>query len=150
MTTRIVDFDPQVPYQQAGLICFNDVDNYVKFALEFDPGNGGKTLAVVPEVDGIDHENAVLKVKGAVREMWLMVIRYDETYVFSASRDGQNYKTIVHQKYELDFPAHVGIIAHKGAPENPSGIDAQFDFFEIVPLETRPGLKELIEAELTF
>jgi regulation of enolase protein 1 (concanavalin A-like superfamily) len=150
MTTRIVDFNPQVKYQQAGLICFNDVDNYVKFALEFDPGNGGKTLAVVPEVDGIDHENAILKVKGADSEMWLMIIRYDETYVFSASRDGKNYKTIVSQKCELDFPAQVGIIAKNGAPRNPPGIDARFDFFEIVPLETRPELIELIETAITF
>jgi regulation of enolase protein 1 (concanavalin A-like superfamily) len=150
MTTRIVGFDPQVAYQQAGLICFNDVDNYVKFGLEFDPGNGGKTLAVVPEVNGIDQANAILKVTDAPDELWLRIIRFDETYIFSASNDGKNYVPIVVQKCDRDYPEKVGIIAKNGVPRNSPGVDARFDLFEIVPLETRPELEELIEAQMKF
>jgi len=149
MTTHIVDFDPQQPYQQAGLICFNDIDNYVKLALEFDAGNGGKTLAVVPEIDGMDLENATLKVKEVVRDLWLRIVLYDGKYIFSASRDGKNYRTIARQKCDLDYPAMVGIIAKNGAANSP-GVDAKFDLFEIVPLETKPELIELIEAEMVF
>ena len=151
MTTRIIGFDPQVKYQQAGLLCFNDVDNYVKFALEFDPGNGGgQTLAVVPETDGIDHENVVLPVKDEVAELWLRVIRYDAKYIFSSSRDGKSFTAVAIQKCDVDYPAKVGIIAKNGVPKATPGIDASFDFFEIVPLETRPKLEELIKLEAEF
>ena len=152
MTTRIVGFDPQTNYQQAGLICFNDVDNYAKFGLEFDGGNGGKTLAVVPETDGIDHENAILQVNDAVDELWLRVVRYNEKYIFSASRDGESYKTVVIQKCNVDYPAKVGIIAKNGngTGKDAPGVDARFDLFEIVPLETRPELKKLIKLEIVF
>ena len=152
MTTRIVEFDPQANYQQAGLLCFNDVDNYVKFGLEFDRGNGGKTLVVVPETNGIDQQNAILQVNNAVDELWLRVIRYDEKYIFSASHDGNSYKTVVIQKCDVDFPAKVGIFAKSGngSGKNASGIDASFDLFEIVPLETRPELELWIKSELAF
>jgi regulation of enolase protein 1 (concanavalin A-like superfamily)/Zn-dependent protease with chaperone function len=150
MTTRIVGFDPQARYQQAGLICFNDIDNYVKFGLEFDPGNGGKTLAVVPETDGIDHENAVLQVNDVVDDLWLRIIRYDEKYIFASSRDGKNYKTVVIQKCDVDFPSKVGILAKNGNRNDAPGIDACFDLFEIVPLETRPELERLIKREMEF
>lgn len=150
MTTRIVGFDPQTRYQQAGLICFNNIDNYVKFALEFDPGNGGKTLSVVPETDGIDHENAILQVKGVVSDLWLRIVRYDEKYIFSSSRDGKNYETVVIQKCDVDFPLNVGILAKNGNGNDAPGIDACFDLFEIVPLETRPELESLIKQEMEF
>jgi regulation of enolase protein 1 (concanavalin A-like superfamily) len=150
MTTHIVGFDPQANYQQAGLICFNDTNNYVKFSLEFDRGNGGKTLAVVPETDGIDHENAVLQVEEAIDDLWLRIVRYEGKYIFSASRDGKKYSTVVIQKCDVDFPAKVGIVAKNGNGRESPGVDARFDLFEIVPLETRPELEEWIKLEMEF
>jgi len=150
MTTRIVGFDPKQNYEQAGLICFNDVDNYVKFDLEFDSTNGGRTLAVVPEIDGQDLDDTTLKVKHAEPEMWLRLVLYHDKYIFSASRDGKKFRTISRQTIELDYPAMVGIITQSRVGGGPPDVEVQFDLFEIAPLESKPELIELIEAEMTF
>lgn len=150
VTTRLVKFDPQVRYQQAGLICFNDEDNYVKFVLEFDPQNGGRTLAVVPEMSGKDQPNAYLKVTDTVDDLWLRVIVYDGTMVFSASRDGVAFRTVAIQKSEIERPDRLGLIAKNGVPKQTPGLDASFDFFEVASLESKPDVKAQLLKELEF
>ncbi len=146
MTTRIFGVDPLANYQQAGLICYDDMDNYLKFVLEFDSGNGGRTLSVFPEVEGIDGENLVVKVNDKLDELWLQVVKFDDLFVLSASRDNKEYKVIAVEQWGTGHPSQVGLIAKNGG-SGADGLDVHFDEFEIVPLTTRPELKALLEAE---
>jgi len=146
ITTRIFGFDPQADYQQAGLLCCDDLDNYLKFVFEFDTDNGGKTLAIVPEIEGNEKKNVVLKVKEIEDEIWLRIVKFDDEFVFTASRDGMKYVIIGKYKLGSGRPAQVGLIAKNG-PSGAPGLDAHFDEFEIVPLDTQPELKNLINEK---
>jgi len=146
MTTRIFGVDPNQRYQQAGLLCFDDFDNYLKFDLEFDEGNGGKTLAVVPEVNGIDEDNLVVKVNEVLNELWLRIVKFDNVFVLSASRDGTKYVIIAKQTWGTGRPTQIGLIAKNGS-SRAEGLDVHFDEFEIVPLDTQPDLKNLINEK---
>lgn len=146
VTTRIFGVDPEVNYQQAGLLCCDDLDNYLKFVFEFDSDNGGKSLSVVPEVEGVGLDNIVLKVDEKLNEVWLRIVKFDDEYLFSASRDGDEYKTIGKHKLGNGRPAQIGLITQNSAA-NTNTFDVHFDEFEIVPLETRPELKNLLQEE---
>lgn len=148
ITTRMFGFDPDTPYQQAGIICFDDFDNYLKLVLECDETNGGKTIALVPEVDGTDLDNVVLKVNERLEELWLRAIKFDETYVLAASRDGKEYVTFARQKWGNGHPRQFGLIAKNGPGRSTPGIEVNFDEFEMVPLESRPDLKDELNREL--
>lgn len=146
MTTRIFGVDPHANYQQAGLICFDDLDNYLKFVLEFDSGNGGKTLSVFPEVEAVDGENLIVKVNDKLDELWLRVVKFDDLYVLSASRDNKEYKVIARQQWGTGHPTQVGLIAKNGG-SRAVGLDVHFDEFEIIPLDARPELENLVNEE---
>lgn len=151
MTTRLVGFSPQMPYQQAGLICFNDMDNYLKFVFEFDRGNGGQTLTVVPEIEGKSESNLYLKVGQQPDELWLRMIKSGETFLCAASRDGKTYRTVAVINWNNGQPIrHMGLLAKNGGAPNTPGIDAPFDFFEIVSLKSRPELETWIQEQSKF
>lgn len=151
MTTRLVKFSPDARYQQAGLICFEDEDNYLKFVMEFDPGNGGLTLTVLPEVEGRAEANHTLKVDQKIDSLWLRVIKTGGIYLCAASRDGKTYRTVAVLNWKDDNPTkHVGLLAKNGGSKNSPGTDAHFDFFEIVPLNSLPELLPWIKAQTEF
>ena len=53
VTTCVSGFTPQTSFQQAGLILYDDDDNYLKWGYEFDWGNnGGQVFTVVAETAG--------------------------------------------------------------------------------------------------
>ncbi|HKM83952.1 MAG TPA: DUF1349 domain-containing protein, partial [Candidatus Acidoferrum sp.] len=68
VTTCVSGFTPETNYQQAGLIIYNDDDNYLKFGYEYNwPKQGGQAFCILTETDAksdfhyLDPENSGLK-----------------------------------------------------------------------------------------
>ena len=55
-TTCVSGFTPETTFQQAGLIIYNDDDNYLKFGYEFNAGSAilgeAKAFCILTESDG--------------------------------------------------------------------------------------------------
>jgi regulation of enolase protein 1 (concanavalin A-like superfamily) len=67
-TTCVSGFTPETSYQQAGLIVYNDDDNYLKFGYEYNwPKGSGQAFCILTETDAksdfhyLDQENSGLK-----------------------------------------------------------------------------------------
>jgi regulation of enolase protein 1 (concanavalin A-like superfamily) len=135
MTTRLVGFDPEANYNQAGLICLNDADNYVKCVLQWDDNQGGRALCSLREKGGEDLSTDHIGLDEALDEVWLRIVKRGSRYVTAASVDGQHYRIIGDETWDDGRMAKVGLIAKNGAPDTAPDLDASFDFFEIEPLD---------------
>jgi len=133
MTTHITDFEPGSDYNQAGLICYDDVDNYLAYTFQYDENQGGRSLCLVREKDADDLPQAYLEVDRPLDGLWLRIIKRDNQYLVASSLDGQHYHIIAVETWGNGEPLKVGLLATNGLA-NTDEIDASFDFFEITPI----------------
>ena len=132
VTTCIVDFKPAANYHQAGLILYDDDDNYLKFTFEFNsPKQAGVYAVVVNEQDAKPKHTAV-DLDAEVTKLWLRFTRKDGGYEFSTSIDGERF--VAHgttQWKDKDGPKRLGLIAKNGGQQEVEELDARFEFFEL-------------------
>lgn len=134
ITTQIDGFDPVANYNQAGLICLDDTDNYLKFVLQWDRNQGGKAVSCLREIAGSEVHSQFVPAQDAPDKIWLRLIKKGDRMIAIASRDGERYHLIAQQPWGQDQPAMVGLIAKNGAPGSAPQLDASFDSFDISPL----------------
>jgi RNA polymerase sigma factor (sigma-70 family) len=131
LTTSVSDFTPTVAYQQAGLICYDDDDNYVKWAYEYDwEARQGQRVILVRESDAKAIHDPGESVSGWKR-VWLRLTKRGDRYEYAASRDAKTFKVYGEKSWGKGAPKKVGILAKSGGPSGVPEIDARFDFFEM-------------------
>lgn len=131
ITTCVISFRPEHAFQQAGLICYNDDDNYLKWCYQFNWRKGsGQTLSLLREMDG---ESVIMHIPPPpdVRDIWLRITKRGDSYEFAASTDGKEFRVYGAESWGDGAPDKVGIYAKNGGPEGVPELDACFDFFEI-------------------
>ncbi len=152
VTTCIVAFAPTANYHQAGLVCFNDEDNYIKWTYEWNGARGQQVFALIRETQGSVHPHTyVLDIPKAER-VWFRLSKRSNRYTYSTSTDGKSFRVHGELPWGDGVPKSVGLVATNAdypAPE----VDASFDFFEVRALPAEPpaeaGAKYVIsEANL--
>ncbi|WP_197532599.1 beta-xylosidase family glycoside hydrolase [Symmachiella macrocystis] len=133
LTTHIADFEPESDWNQAGLICYDDVDNYLAYTFQYDENQGGRSLCLVREEEAKDLPQAFLEVDRPLDGLWLRIIKRDNQYLVASSLDGQHYHITAVETWGNGEPLKVGLLATNGQ-SNADMIDASFDFFEITPI----------------
>ena len=132
-TTCVSGFTPETTYQQAGLIVYNDDDNYLKFGYEFNwrnPG-GGQAFCILTESDAksefqyLDNEHAGLK------RYWVRLTKRGNRYEYAFSTDGKSYTVSGEVVWGDGSPKQIGMLAKNGGNKDAGELDAAFDFFEL-------------------
>lgn len=128
VTTCVVGFEPKTHWQQAGLLLYNDDDNYVK--LVFEHNGRGLVVGVLTE---IDQKSVItpLEPPESTEKMYLRISRVDSKYIAQVSGDGMEYADIHEFEWIESNPKQVGIIAKNGGNPEAGNIEAEFDFFEL-------------------
>ncbi len=147
-TVCLLDFSPQVPYQQAGLLVYDDDDNYLKWVLEY--ARYGPSFTFLKETNRAAEGdwNGVPNASGLDR-VWLRVTKRSNLYEYAYSTDGERFTVMGKKAWGGGSPQWIGIIAKNfQATEE---IDAVFDSFEIrsltpdeAKLPAMAALKELL------
>jgi regulation of enolase protein 1 (concanavalin A-like superfamily)/tetratricopeptide (TPR) repeat protein/predicted Ser/Thr protein kinase len=142
LTTRLTSFYPVSPQDEAGLVCYNDDDNYLKFDYEWcDPAHD-RACQIVIETNG-EPVFIGFRAPESPQQLWLRIEKRDNRYTFFISHDGE---TFLHKRFphwdntglfQGDLMWGDGTVKYVGffalndsgslAPE----IDASFDFFEV-------------------
>ena len=131
MTTCIEGFTPQMPYQQAGLICYDDDDNYLKWGYEFCwPKGAGHTFTCVREVNQKSNFD-VAEAKPGITKYWLRIIKRGNKYQYAYSYDGEAYVTVGEQTWGEGKPKKLGVLAKNGGNPDAAELECQFDFFQL-------------------
>jgi tetratricopeptide (TPR) repeat protein len=143
VTTCVRGFHPVAMYNQAGLICYNNDDNYLKSVYEWHTDyHTGRVFTVAFETgDRYNHLSTLAPLE--FDDVWLRIAKKGNQYWFATSLDGKRYDPIGCLQHDTTglFQGHVmwgdGAVARVGLFANNSShfeapeIDACFDFFEV-------------------
>jgi len=127
LTTCIESFQPYQVSHQAGLLVYDDDDNYFKWVIEWYGARFSFNL--LRETD----QQSIYEVRPDVPDaqgVWLRLIKRGHFYERSYSTDGEEFIPVGEREWGGDAPKWVGILAKNGSNADASEIDAAFDFFE--------------------
>lgn len=130
VATCISGFSPTEAYQQAGLICYDDDDNYVKWVYQFNVRSGaGQSLVFLRETEANSSGESYEPAAGWPK-VWLRLTKRCDRYECLSSLDGKEFKKHSDATWGNGAPKSIGLIAKNGGSKAPE-IDADFEFFEL-------------------
>ena len=147
LTTCVSNFYPVADWNQAGLICYNDDDNFLKFSYEHDPE---RLFTVVAESAGFPSCVPWVAPLG-LDKVWMRLTKRGNLYTFSMSLDGVAFRPAMPAtlgvlrdglKWGDGSVGYVGIYAKNGGTSAAPDIDASFDFFEVAVPTKESGQEE--------
>ena len=129
LTTRVTGFLPTMPYQQAGLIIYDNDDYYVKFVYEYSRADSTKQIfGCVTEADAQPTHHLVAESESGLTDYWLRLTRRGNNYEYASSLDGKTFRSHGAATW-TGSPVQVGLVAKNGAAATATEVDAAFDFF---------------------
>jgi regulation of enolase protein 1 (concanavalin A-like superfamily) len=130
MSVAISGFTPKEAYQQAGLIAYDDDDNYVKFGYDYNwRANGGAYLCMVREVQTKTEHNTADAPKDA-KKVWLRLTRRKDKYEYASSADGRRWTVHGEESWRAKAPAKLGFLAKNGGTKA-TEVDVCFEQFRL-------------------
>ncbi len=135
MTTCISSFAPTAAYQQAGLLCYDDDDNYAKFTYEYDwaKGDGQRFILVLETAAKPQHFPA--EAASELKRIWMRLTKRGKTYEYATSTDGKSFTVHGAEEWGDGAPKKLGLVAKNGGPDGVPEIEACFEFFELRSLD---------------
>jgi regulation of enolase protein 1 (concanavalin A-like superfamily) len=136
ITTCVSSFEPRACWNEAGIVCWDDEDNYVKLVYEWA---GALAFTVGHEVGGVD-SYTYTKAPPDIEKIWLRITKRGSSYECSTSTDGKSFAVRHSVTWKKDSPGKVGLFANNGSfwfgpvPD----LDASFDFFEVSTVPPKP------------
>ena len=127
VTTCIEDFLPETAWQQAGLLFYDDDDNFIKWVRDYT-SQGYPVLNAHYEIDQ-KFKGTSCPVEVSKERFWLRVIKRGNLYQCLASVDGKTFTTYGVIPWADGSPKKLGLVAKNGPREG--DVEAQFDFFEL-------------------
>jgi uncharacterized protein (TIGR03067 family) len=136
ITTCIEGFHPTTHYQQAGLIVYEDDDNYLKWGMEASSSaRSGRSFTSLEETEQASRFDWIEAPAGLER-FWLRMVKRGNRYQHAYSLDGKTFQVVGERAWGNGAPKFVGMLAKNGGNPDAADIDACFDFFELRPLTT--------------
>ena len=134
VSVRVSKFEPTATYQQAGLLLYDDDDNYLKFVWEAKT-DAGNHLVYIRETEAkpLHSYGATPENKG---EVWLRLTRRKNKYEYAASGDGKKWTVYGEEEWKEKAPRRIGLMAKNGPTDAPE-TDACFDEFRVRALKPK-------------
>jgi len=126
LTTCIESFEPTMRYHQAGLLIYDDDDNYIKYNKE--QGWSGVAFSGAQETAG-KPTFWVYRLGVEEKRVWLRITKRGRTYERAYSTDGKEFVSAGSGIWGNGAPKWIGVMAKNGL-SGAADIDAVFDFFE--------------------
>lgn len=127
VTTCVENFLPEKTWQQAGLMFYDDDDNFIKWVRDFT-SQGFPVLNARWEIEQTSR-GIHCAVEVSKERFWLRVIKRGALYQCLASLDGKQFTTYGVMPWGDGSPRKIGLVAKNGPREG--DLEARFDFFEL-------------------
>ena len=137
-TTCVENFLPEKIWQQAGMMFYDDDDNFIKWVRDY-VGRGYPVLNVNWEINQSENRGVQAPVEVSKEKFWLRTIKRGNLYHCLASEDGKKWTTYFIMPWGDGTLKKVGLVAKNGPREG--DLEAQFDFFEL----RKPTKEELAD-----
>jgi hypothetical protein len=122
-------FQPLEPYHQAGLIFWDDEDNYLEWIYQMMDRRGLNFNAGI-EANG-PTQYTYIPAEAPPEKLWLRVTKRGSSYECTTSIDGKSFTVHTVESWGDGSPKRVGLFALNGSLTHPPEVDASFDFFEV-------------------
>lgn len=132
ITTCIAGFKPEVNFHQAGLVFWNDEDNYLKWV--YAKNDYGHTFTVIGETNGRARVVRDFRTHGELARVWLRVGKRGNSYQLATGLDGKSFQEHATVSWADGSVKTVGLFANTGSGTGAPEIDAAFEFFEVKTL----------------
>lgn len=129
ITIRVSDFKPDSPWCQAGLVCWADEDNFLKWTYECYRGRNAFT--VVRETANESREMQDQLEQG-LETIWLRITKRGKRFTFSKSLDGEAFDDVRAIEWTGPELERIGLVAQNGPNPDAPEVDVLFDFIEVV------------------
>ncbi len=141
VTTCVSGFTPEMIYQQAGLIVYNDDDNYLKFGYEYNwPKQGGQAFCILTETDAKSDFHYLDQESSGLKRYWVRIAKRGNHYEYLTGTDGKSFQSHGDVDWGDGSPKQIGILAKNGGNKDASELNANFEFFELrAPAPERKG-----------
>ena len=130
VTTCLDAFAPTEQLQQAGLLIYDDDDNYLKWVLAFNKTDR-RAFDIVWETGGGPMWTGANVETAEENRIWLRVEKRDNEYTVLSSGDGTEFHPHVSTEWGDGGPAYIGLYATNGGSPDATQLPASFDFFEL-------------------
>jgi regulation of enolase protein 1 (concanavalin A-like superfamily) len=131
ITLAVSKFEPTTFFQQVGLICYDDDENYVKWSFEYSWAKPDTTnFVMVRQTDKVPEHDLVTELK-ILGRFWLRVTRHETDYECAYSTDGRSFTVAGSRPWGKHPPKYVGFLAKNGGNPQAGEIDVSIDSFEL-------------------
>ena len=129
ITTCLVGFQPSKLYHQAGLVCWDDMDNYVRIGYLEKEGVKFETLT---EEGGVVERAkwSLIPTSQEYPKLWLRIRKEGDSYSCLVSADGTDWENRGRLLWPQGKARFIGFFANNGSAYQAPEIDASFEFFE--------------------
>jgi regulation of enolase protein 1 (concanavalin A-like superfamily) len=132
VTTCVSGFTPEMVYQQAGLIIYNDDDNYVKFGYEYNwQRQGGQAFCILTETDANSDFHYIDQDLSGLKRYWVQIAKRGNSYEYLTRTDSKSFRSHGEVQWGDGSPKQIGILAKNGGSKEAGELDANFEFFEL-------------------
>ena len=129
ITTCLVGFQPSKLYHQAGLVCWDDLDNYVRIGYLEKEGVKFETLTEKGGV--VERANwSLIPTSQEYPRLWLRIRKEGDYYSCLVSADGTDWENRGRVLWPQGKARFIGFFANNGSAYQAPEIDASFEFFE--------------------
>jgi hypothetical protein len=126
VTARLSFFRPVANWNQAGLVLYNDDDNYLTWGYGW---SDGLVFGATEESEGYGRR-LYFTAPPVLGDLWLRVTKAGNIFEFSISLDGSSFFLQRVQTWDKTVK-HVGLFASNGPGSTAPQIDASFDSFQV-------------------
>ncbi|MHC4558033.1 MAG: M56 family metallopeptidase [Planctomycetota bacterium] len=137
VTTCLLAFQPLDAYNQAGLIFWDDEDNYLEWVYQKMDRRGLNFNAGI-EADG-PTQYTYIPAKAPPEKLWLRVTKRDSFYECASSIDGKSFTVHTVENWDDGSPKRVGLFGLNGSLTQPPEVEASFDSFEVSEVPAVPA-----------
>jgi len=142
LTTCLLGVRLLADFHQAGLICYNDDDNWLKLVYGWNHTTGRPSFNVGAETGG-HLVNVYFRASPVGEQVWLRIIKRGNRYTLYTSPDGDSFIPMSPMVWPLTgvfqgcavwgdgTVRRLGLFANSGSGPPAPEIDASFDFFEV-------------------
>jgi uncharacterized protein (TIGR03067 family) len=126
-TTCLDGFKPVSRYQQAGLLVYDDDDDFLKWTCEFHRPEG--RILIITREEAASPRARHVYGDFDVDRLWLRLIKRGRFYEIASSTDGETFTVHGEFVWGDGSAKQMGLMAMNGL--TPEKTDAPFDFFEV-------------------
>lgn len=130
ITTCLSSFNPVVQSNQAGIICYNNVDNYLKIVYEYHNSHG-LGFTIMGKTEGKKRIVGTVVSPLKVKKVWLRITKENNHYTLFTSFDGKKYCRHLMVMWGDGSVRQIGLIAKNGLCSKAPEVEAAFEYFEM-------------------